>query len=223
MNKKIIYILIVVPIIASLLTALFLGRYYEDKLDHYCKSEKKQAQTEKELLIQKLQQTYENTIKKYMQKRISEIEQEKKEILKKKLQFAYTIVENLKKKYTNKKRLKEAIILSLSATDIFISDYNANVILLGNQNIGENPLIKYVDKNGRSIVLEEIQKVRRHGEGFLKTTNSINSKQEIVFVKNLDLFNWFIGSVENIEMKEEVVQEYKVLLQNLKLITTNET
>jgi len=203
MNKKIIYILIVVPIIASLLTVLFLGRHYENKLNYYCKSEKKKAEIEKELLVQKLQKTYEHTMKKYMQKRMDKIEQEKKEILKNKVQLVYDIVQNLKKNDTNTKRLKEEIILSLSATDIFISDYNANVVLLGNQNIGENPLIKYVDKSGRSIVLEEIQKVRRHGEGFLKTTNSVNGKQEIIFIKNLDFSNWFIGSVVDLEIKKE--------------------
>jgi len=203
MNKKIIYILIVVPIIASLLTVLFLGRHYENKLNHYCKSQKKKTEIEKELLVQQLQKTYENTMKKYIQKRMGKIEQEKKEILKNKVQLVYAIVQNLKKKDTNKKRLKEEIILSLSGTDIFITDYNANVVLLGNQNIGKNPLIKYVDKNERSIVLEEIQKVRRHGEGFLNTTNSVNGKKEIIFIKNLDFSNWFIGSVVNLEIKKE--------------------
>jgi hypothetical protein len=113
-------------------------------------------------------------------------------------------------KYTKSKYIKKEIVELFKDSDIFISDYNANVILLGKQQLGDSSLVEYVDKDARSIVLEEIQKVKRHGEGFIITTNSVSGQKEIIFVKNLQELNWFIGSVVNIqEKKAQKIQEYK--------------
>ena len=74
---------------------------------------------------------------------------------------------------------------------IFINDFKSNHILLCDmRNLDAN----YIDADFRVVVLEEIQKVRRRGEGFVYTRDAKTKKNEIIFVKNLNFYGWYIGS-----------------------------
>jgi len=214
-DKKILYVIVFLALISSLLTALILGFVYEEKLQAYKLLQEKQQKQEKELLTQKLQEKFKKSMQLSIKKEMESFEKQEKERLALKVEKAYKTIEVVQK-YTAPKSIKKEIIELFKDSDIFISDYNANAILLGNQELGDSSLVEYVDKDTRSIVLEEIQKVRHHGEGFLTTTNSVSGQKEIIFVKNLKKLDWFIGSVVNIEEKKaQKMQEYKRLLQSI--------
>ncbi len=214
-DKKIFYVILFLALISSLLTALILGFVYEEKLQTYKLTQKKQQKQEKELLKQKLQEKYKKSMQLYIKKEMDSLEKQEKEALAFKVQEAYKIIKILQK-YTKYKNVKKEIVELFKDSDIFISDYNGNVILLGKQQLGDSSLVEYVDKDARSIVLEEIQKVKRHGEGFLTTTNSVSGEKEVIFVKNVKELDWFIGSVVKIEEKKnQKMQEYNKLLQGI--------
>lgn len=77
---------------------------------------------------------------------------------------------------------------------IWITDYDGNNLLAANEKFHEINMLDYVDTQGRAIILEEIQKVRRHQEGYIKTFFSSIDDEQILFVKDLGIYDWFIGS-----------------------------
>jgi len=120
---------------------------------------------------------------------IKEKEQEREKLrlsLKEKVQKAYTLAHRLDKKYKNKANKKLIILESLNQTGVYIKNY------AGNQ-VGDVPSFYLVDSI-RAVPLEEIQKVRRHKEGYIKI-KSDNSKQvEYIYVKDLEINQLFIGA-----------------------------
>ena len=214
-DKKILYIIVLLALILSLLSALVLGFVYEGRLENYKLVQEKQQKQEKELLTQNLQAKCKKSMQLYIEKEMEFFEKQEKEELSLKVNQAYKMIETLQK-YMKNSSLKKEIVELFQESEIFISDYNGNAILLGKQQLGDSSLVEYVDKDARSIVLEEIQKVKRHGEGFLTTTNSVSGQKEIIFVKDVKELDWFIGAVVNIEEKKaQKMQEYKTLLQSI--------
>ena len=214
-DKKILYVIVLLALISSLLSVLILGFVYEGRLENYKLIQEKKQKQEKEFLTQKLEAKCKKSMQLYIEREMELFEEQEKVELSLKVNKAYKMIEILQK-YMKNRSLKKEIVGLFKESEIFISDYNGNAILLGKQQLGDSSLVEYVDKDARSIVLEEIQKVQRHGEGFLTTTNSVSGQKEIIFVKNVKVLDWFIGAVVNIEEKKaQKMQEYKVLLQGI--------
>jgi len=68
--------------------------------------------------------------------------------------------------------------------DSFLVDYNGNTL------VGKND---HEDIDSRTIVLEQIQQVRKNGEGFIVSRIDHNGLKRYIFVKNLDIQELYIG------------------------------
>jgi len=206
------YLIVIVPLALVLSVSFFISNFYINKVTNYFAQAKENSikdyidlqKAQSELKINQLILLFEYTN--------NRVEPEIKKELKSKVDIAYNIAHEIDTKYKKKKKLakqrvKDALYELVSDNEydtIFITDYRANAILLGSHLEDEN-IAHYLDKDSRSIVYEEIQKVRRHGEGFISSIRNSGDK-EIIYVKNLDLYNWYIGSSMLVKSKRERVE-----------------
>ena len=125
--------------------------------------------------------------------------QEVKDELKAKLERAEKITKliynNRSKKY-EKKYINTEINYMINDfsysdiySDIFIYDFNSNSIL---KPLKSQKIKLLTDMPMRSLKLEELQKVRKYKSGFIEVSLNDSAKQ-IVYVKNLNINNWYIG------------------------------
>jgi len=205
-----------VPLSIVLCISFFMIYFYSHKIQNYLEGVQKKSlqeyinfqksQSELELdnlilLVDKSQKQLKPTMQKELVKEVS-------------LAYnrAHEIYETYRKKESSnaiKVRIKDSLSNIKSADNkahIFITDYRQNSIVAGSQYIGKEGLVNYADADNRVIVLEEIQKAKRHEEGFIESRNSITGKKEIIFVKDLKIFDWFIGSNFNLEVQEKKAQ-----------------
>ena len=106
--------------------------------------------------------------------------------LKEKVQKAYKLAQRLEKKYKRKKSRKSIIIEALNQSGVYIKSYSGNQV--GDINSS------YLVDGLRAIPLEEIQKVRRHKEGYIKVESEKNAAIEYIYVKNLEMYQLYIGA-----------------------------
>jgi hypothetical protein len=115
------------------------------------------------------------------QQRVQKIEN-----LKIKVDTAYEAAQKLYTKYKNRKCKKSIIKEALNQHLVFIKDYEGN-------SVGEIQA-KELQTQGRAIGLEEIQKVRRHKEGFIKISPPDAKITQTIYVKDLEMYDLYIGS-----------------------------
>lgn len=158
---------------------------------------------------------------KEQKRQLLEIEEE----LRAKVALAYKSALEIEAKYRGvkskreiQKRIKELLLrVSYNREQgyIFLTDYSENSLLLGSQKIAQDNFNSYLDADNRSIVLEEIQKVRKHGEGLLQSRVKGSESIEMIFVKDLDIYEWFIGtSIEIKGQEQKLKKELLALLQS---------
>ena len=206
------YLIVIVPLALVLSVSFFISSFYINKVTNYFAQAKENSindyidlqKAQSELKVNQLILLFEYTN--------NRVEPAIKKELKSKVDIAYNIAHEIDSKYKKKKkiakqRVKDALYELVSDNEydtIFITDYRANAILLGSHLEDEN-IAQYLDKDSRSIVYEEIQKVRRHGEGFISSMRDSGDK-EIIYVKNLDLYNWYIGSSILVKSKRKKIE-----------------
>lgn len=98
---------------------------------------------------------------------------------------------------------------------VFIRDFQSNVVL-GETALGDKEVALYSDADNRTIVLEEIQKVRRYGEGFLKSRRATDKDYELIYVEDLEVYGWYIGISMKIktaqkQLKSELIEHLEYL------------
>ncbi len=215
-NKNIFYI-INITIYILLISFIFIlkNKTHETEIK-FQKTQKKlltvQQQDTKQWL-EKLDAVY---IKKYNQ-----LDEKIKKDLKQKVYKAYNNAKNIYNNEHNKKSsryIKQRLKDSLKGK-VFITDFKTNSILIGEQRLDKKNISNYLDADHRSIVLEELQKVRRHGEAFIDTKHAGNNLKETIFVKNLDMYNWFIGN--NLFKKDKVIKLNLSIIKMLNVIPLN--
>ena len=111
---------------------------------------------------------------------------QKRRNLKIKVDTAFESAQKIYKKYRNTKCKEYIIKEALNQHLVFIKDYEGVVV----GNIKD----EHSDINGRAIGLEEIQKVRRHQEGFIKIKSADTNTTQSIYVKDLGMYDWYIGS-----------------------------
>lgn len=87
---------------------------------------------------------------------------------------------------------------------IFINDYYGNSVLSSSKELGKKYTPEYLDADYRAIVLEAMQKARKRSEGFIKSNVEVG--QEILFVKDLNFYEWIIGSTLHIASQSEYIK-----------------
>ena len=137
-------------------------------------------------------------------KRYNKLDAQIEKELKQRVYVAYNKAKDIYAKYYGKKSskdIKQRIEDALEGM-VFITNFQTNPILIHNQKFGREDITNYVDADFRSIVLEELQKVRRREEALIKSRHAPDALEEIIFVKNLNMYEWFIG--DNIFKKDKV-------------------
>lgn len=132
--------------------------------------DKKRAQEEKKELVLKQKQL-----------RVQKIKN-----LKLKVDSAFEVAQKLFKKYRNRKCKKQIIKEALNQHLVYIKNYQGSSV--------GSVQSHYIDTKGRAIGLEEIQKVRRYKEGFIKIKSSDTNITQIIYVKDLGMYKLYIGA-----------------------------
>lgn len=89
-------------------------------------------------------------------------------------------------KFNKTKSLKaiHKVLDTINDKNVFLANYKEKTLY------GTND---YEDYNARTIVLEEIQKVRRRKEGFIMSQLDAKGTTRYVYVKNLDIHDFYLG------------------------------
>jgi len=211
-QKVIPYLIVVVPLVLVLSVSFFITSFYINKVTNYFEQAKENSikdyiGTQKvgsELLTKQLVLLFEYTN--------NRVEPEIKKELKKEIDLADKIAKKIYNKYKNKKSKKEIeqrikdtlseIVYNDKEEYIFITDYEANAILNGSH-LPDIDISLYRDADNRAIILEEIQKVRKYKEGYIYSRLKKSQEEEIIFVKDLGIYDWYIGSSILIKTKRE--------------------
>ena len=204
-EKRIIsYLIIIVPLVLVLTSSFFITSFYLEKVTNYFESAKQRAikeHVESKKLKSELWVKQLNLLFEYRNNRVDEnIVKD----LKVRVDMAYDTARYIYEKYKGKKTpkdIKQRIIDALEQMTynnrknyIFITSYVGESILKGPQKFKSKNIISFVDSDGRSIILEEIQKARRHGEGFLRSRFYEDKEWQKIYVKDLGFYGLFIGS-----------------------------
>jgi len=185
----------IISLILLLSVGLFLVIFFTGRVDRIFVSAKNNSineyinfkkETAKQLIDKNIKKC--NTAYKKIDKKIDNE-------LKSRVKTASEIAKKIYTKYKHKKSkrdIKNRIIdmfilmnLNEDKTKIFIKNYNGDSIL--------GDIKQGVDADGRSIVLEEIQKVRKRKSGYLKS-HTIDNGMKKIYVQDLDMYDWFIGT-----------------------------
>ncbi len=224
-EKRVIsYLIVVVPLALVLTASFFITTFYIDKVNAYFKAVKEisiaehieSKKAKSEIWVDQL-----NLLFDYKTNRL--VDNIKTE-LKSSVDTAYDSARYIYEKYDGKRpiiEIKERVIdsqmaFNTSKNPIFMASFNGDNILPRSPELSQKNIIAYADANHRAVILEEIQKVRKHQEGFLKSDLYEKNQSYITYVKNLNIYNYYIGSSTNIEAKRYSLKSE--LLEMLKSI-----
>jgi len=201
-EKSLPKLIIITPIISIALLTIFITYYYVQKVSYFVEEDSK-------LLIQEYVKTEKVQSEAWVKQLIllfeythSNIEQNIKVQLKSKVDLAHKSATHIYDKYKKtknasniKERIKDALsqMVYNSSNYVWITDYQANNILAASEKMQGINLSNFQDADHRNIILEEIQKVRKHKEGYLKTRFREGESEQIMFVKDFGHFEWFFG------------------------------
>ncbi len=210
--------LLTVSLVIATGTYLYVKRIrdtYSDEQKRYTKeyliAQKKESENWVKQTIQLLQYSEDNLV--------VDIKKE----LKSRVNLAYDTASYIQDKY---KKLSHAVIIKRHISDslkrmvwkgnqknyIWITDYRGNNILSADKNLQKRNIIDYKDADGRAIVLEEIQKVRKHKEGYINTRFNKKSGKQIMYVKDFGHYDWFFGSAMYIKQARENLKKQQLNL-----------
>ena len=229
-NKLIPYLIIIVPLALVLTSSFFISSFYLEKVTQYFTSAKekrmddflKTKKAKGEMWIKQL-----NLLFEYKNARI---EEKIKKELRVELDLAYKISQYIHKKYKNtksKKDIQQRIVEALKNVSykginnhIFITDFLGNNILSGSHKLSKKNILSFEDSDHRSIVLEEIQKVKKSGEGFINSDFFKDGESLTIMVKDLKIYDWFIGT--SIYDKNVLKESKSFILDMIKSIPLEE-
>lgn len=186
-----------------ILTAIFIN-FFMVKLDNYF--EKENDKFIQEFILNEEAQSKEwvHQITLLLEYSNNRIERTIKRELKSRVDLAQNTASFIHEKYKNvlseveiKRQIKDALtnmVWQGKKNYIWITDYEGNNLLAANEKFHEINLMDYVDTQGRAIILEEIQMVRKHQQGYIRTFFSDPNDEQMLFVKDLGMYEWFIGS-----------------------------
>jgi hypothetical protein len=151
------------------------------------------------------------------------VEEEATYELKTKVDHAYEtahLIYDKHKGLKSKKDIQERIIETLrygkgckGENTLFINNFDANSVFT------QTPEKSYealdVDADGRTIALEMLQKVRKYSETYIYTNTKHNTR-ELIYAKNLDLYDWFVGASIDLSDRYEKIKE-KLIVQLVSL------
>ena len=198
-EKFIPYLIVAIPLTLVLTASFFITSFYLDKVEGYFDSAKGRAIKEHIDSKKIKSELWAKQLNLLFEYKYNKLEKGLKTTLQTKVQTASQSAKYIYEKYKNTKsttEIKQRIVDTLKvmnfndkSSKIFITDYDANIILGDDKKYGAD----YIDADNRSIVLEEIQSVRKHGQGYLRSRDFYTKQYQRILVKDLGVFNWFVG------------------------------
>ncbi len=219
-DKLIPKLIIIVPLVLVLSVSFFISTFYINKVTTYF-AQAKERSIEEHIKTKKSEsEVWVNQLSIYLEYKNNNIEMEIKKKLKQRLDNAYKsalYIYNKYKKIKNKKDIQQRILDSLSQMNfeenknhIFIRNFNGKSILSAKKELKNLDLLVYTDADGRAIILEEITKVRKRKEGYIRTRFSPGSGVELEMIKDLGFYGWYIGTSVH-EHQEKEKDKHKTL------------
>jgi len=168
--------------------------------------------TQKNVILSKIDSSIK--LMEYQQSITERMLQEK---VKSRVDTAYSVAQNI---YTQNKNTKSPQEIQKMITDslrplvwnggesfIFILDFDGVFHLAPNylRHLEGHSIIDFQDATKRYVIREEIAKVKNTGEGYLWDTftrpkfDPKKQFRQLAYVKNLGLYNWYIGSAEYLD------------------------
>jgi len=225
-NKLISYLIVVVPLVLVLTASFFITSFYLNKVTSYFESAKYRSQKE-HIDTQKAQgEMWVNQLNILFEYKNSTHAQDIKKELKRRVDRAYETALFIHNKYKGKKKSKdikqriedaiEQLIYNDKKNYIFMMDTKGNSILSGTYKFKNKNILDFEDADGRSIILEEIQKVGKYSEGFLRSRFASDRAWQIIYVKKLGFYNLYIGStIYEIQKKQELKNAFLDLVKKM--------
>ena len=224
-EKRVIsFLIVVVPLVLVLTSSFFITSFYLNKVTSYFESAKKRSQKEY-IDTQKAQgEMWVNQLNTLFEYKNSTHTKDIKDELKRRVDRVYETAVFIHNKYKGtksktdiKQRIEDAIermVYNDKKNHIFMMDTKGNSILSGKYKFQSKNIIDFEDADGRSIILEEITKVRKHGEGFLRSRFTSTKSWQIIYVKDLGFYNLFIGStIYEIQKQQELKDGFLDLIK----------
>ncbi|MCW8838861.1 MAG: cache domain-containing protein, partial [Thiovulaceae bacterium] len=203
-TKLIPNLIIIIPLSLILVVSFFIGTFYIDKVEEYFEQARKNSISEYITNKKNESEIWVNQLDSLFKYKSDSIDSSIKKELKTRVDLAYESAKYIYEKYkkTNSKRdIKNRIKDALSKmyfnekkNYIFITSFNGQSILSGSRELEDKNIMAYSDADGRAIVLEEITKVKKHKDGFIKSNHYQGGGVKTIYVKDLGFYDWYIGS-----------------------------
>ncbi len=218
LSRSFLVAIVFVGVVGSL--GFAMAQFYEQEcqksLRNYQLQEQKRLEAKKiqttKLQLQKQRQKAQKIVSqldRLLQKKNKEIQESIKKKLKQKVLTASKRAQFIYDRYKNKQSNKERIVTIVknivvdSQNSLFITNFAGDSILLGPQSVDKTKLNFYMDADARSIILEELQKVRKHSSGFLESDFYTKGSKYIIYVHDLKMFDMFIGSMASVSSAQK--------------------
>jgi len=221
-NKKrfIPYAIVILPLSMALVVVAFITSLYIEKITNNFKATKSKY-IEKHIDSKKLKsEMWVKQINLLYDYKYNNLQQNIENELREKVNIVHTSANIIYKKYKTKKEIQDRIKNLISNISwnkeknyIFIKNFSGDTILKSSLS---NTSMDYMDIDGRTIFLEEIHKVRKRGEGFLYSKYAKGEPAEVIYVKKLGIYDWYIGS--KIFKKQKIDELKNSLLDTIKSI-----
>jgi len=233
-NKLIAYLIVIVPLVLVLSASFFITSFYLNKVTSYFNTTKQRSQKE-HVDIQKSQgEMWVKQLNILFDYKNKTFRQDMKDELKIRVDRAYNTAVFIYNKYKKTKskrdiqqRIEDALermVFNDERNHIFMMDTNGNSILSGKYKFKSKNILAFEDADGRSVILEEIQKVRKHGSGFLRSRFAKDRSWQLIYVKSLGFNNLYIGSnTYEIQKKQELKNKLLDLIKKIPVDTTDFT
>lgn len=222
-------LIIITPLVALAMLTVVITSFYIDKMNFYFKANAERYMSEYISGQKRQGEVYVKDINTLAQFIHNNLEADIKVTLDERLKLACNTANTIYDKYHHKLSrhdVQERIIDALSAMSwygeknyIFITDYEGNSIVSGSQDLKRRNLSGWEDVDGRAVVLEEIQKVRKYGEGYINTRFRAETGIQTIKVKDFGHYHWFFGS--GIHHERTLTKKKKALLKLIKQAPRN--
>ena len=240
-NRLIPKLIIIVPISLVLVLSFFMGTFYIEKIESYFDQARKNSIDEYITNKKKESEIWVNQLNILLKYKSDSIDEFIKNELKTRVDLAYDSAKYIYEKYKNTKskndikiRIKDALSkmnFNEKKNHIFITSFNGQSILSGSREFQGKNILDYSDADGRAIVLEEITKVRKRKEGFIKSRQYSADGIKTIYVKDLGFYDWYIGSsifdIQQIELAKhnslDIVRSTPVFPNDLMAIYDNKS
>ena len=215
-EKSIPRLIIITPVVSIVILTVLITYYYIEQLQSYFKEENARM-TQEFLTAEKGQsEEWNKKITRFFAYSDGLLEEKIKKKLQERVDLAHSTASYIYDKYrtrSNEKIIKQHIKDALrrmvwegGKNYIWITDYEGNNILSADPLLHGANLSGYQDTDGRAIILEEIQMVRKHGDGFLKSRFREGVSEQIMYLKDFGHYAWFFGGGRHIDDARESIK-----------------